>query len=180
MRYAGIDLAGSPRNPSGVAVIEHSRGLRIVFIGLLYSDEDILGLVERLKPVVAAVDAPLTPGRGYRSVDLELIKRGYRVLPPGWRGMRMLYERAVRLAGIMRGMGVEVVETHPRSALKSSGCSDVYRLAEAVGITVNTVLSRDEEDALVASIVALKHGEGGVLVFKACDGEVFLLRRLCD
>ncbi|MEL9909397.1 MAG: hypothetical protein QXP97_06980 [Desulfurococcus sp.] len=43
--YAGIDLAGSPRNPTGIALIKHNGGARIVFIGVLYSDGEIIDLL---------------------------------------------------------------------------------------------------------------------------------------
>ncbi|MEM0342439.1 MAG: DUF429 domain-containing protein [Desulfurococcus sp.] len=177
--YAGIDLAGSPRNPTGVALIKHNGGARIVFIGVLYSDGEIIDLLGVFKPNIVALDAPLTPGHGYREVDLLLLNNGYRVLPPGWRGMRLLYERAVRLTRILCNMGIKVVETHPRSALKSSGCRNIYELVGKLSLPARTGLTRDEEDALIASIVAMEYARGEAVSFKAPDGEIFLLKPLC-
>src|SRR6266511_5667741 len=51
----GLDLAGSPRRPTGFCVL---RGRR-VHVGHAFSDEDIHGLVESAAPQLVAIDAPL-------------------------------------------------------------------------------------------------------------------------
>jgi len=60
----GIDLAWSPRNPSGLAIAERSRGRWILsdVLAGLRSNEEIVGWMERgigARPAIAAIDAPL-------------------------------------------------------------------------------------------------------------------------
>jgi len=179
VKYAGIDLAGSPRNPSGVAILDSTDTISMAFIGILHSDDEIIELLARFKPVVVAIDAPLSHSRGYREVDRLLLRRNYRVLPPSWRGMSMLVDRALTLVRSLTSMGIRVIETHPKSALKSSGCRSPNELAERIGLSFEERLSRDEEDALVASIVAYGHDRGYTVVFRAADGEVTLLKPIC-
>jgi len=179
VKYAGIDLAGSPRNPSGVAILDSTDTISMVFIGILHNDDEIIELLTRFKPVVVAIDAPLSHSRGYREVDRLLLRHNYRVLPPGWRGMSMLVDRALTLVRSLTSMGIKVIETHPRSALKSSGCRSPSELAERIGLSFEKRLSRDEEDALVASVVAYGHDHGYTVVFRATDGEIILLKPIC-
>ncbi|MCY0867728.1 MAG: DUF429 domain-containing protein [Desulfurococcus sp.] len=181
VRYAGVDLAGSPLNPSGLVILEQLATPRVAYAGLLYGDEDLLYYIEKFKPYIIAIDAPLTPphGSSYRRVDLKLLREGYRLLPPGWRGMRALTKRGMRLAEKLRGVGIRVVETHPGSALKSSRCSSLSELLSTMGLTVDIDLSKDLADALIASIVALKLKESCVEVYRDSDGEIVLLKPLC-
>lgn len=77
MHFIGIDLAWSPRNASGAAVLS-AAGRLLEATGGLGSDDEILALVERVLPEGApgliAVDAPLAvPNeRGARPCDREL------------------------------------------------------------------------------------------------------------
>lgn len=77
MRFVGIDLAWSPRNPSGAAVLS-ADGRLLEATGGLGEDEQILGLVERVlpgdEPGLIAIDAPLAvPNQtGSRPCDREV------------------------------------------------------------------------------------------------------------
>lgn len=177
VRVAGIDLAGSTHNPSGVCILSNTR---IDFLGVLYSDEEIVSLILSAKPRTAAIDAPLTHSRGYREVDREMIKHGYRVLPPGWRGMKMLVSRAILIKEKLEENSIKVIETHPRSALKSSNCNSVDRLLSMYGISFEKKrISRDELDAVIAALVAHHYELGDVEVVEAYDGKIYLLPRIC-
>ena len=176
VRVAGIDLAGSPRNPSGVCILFNTR---IDFLGVLYSDEEIVSLILSMKPRIAAIDAPLAHSPGYREVDREMIRHGYRVLPPGWRSMKMLVTRALLIKEKLEENGIKVIETHPRSALKSSSCSSIDELLAIHGISFEKRVSRDEFDAIIAALVAYHYELGDVEVVEACDGKIYLLPRIC-
>ncbi len=176
VRVAGIDLAGSPRNPSGICILFDTK---IDFLGILYSDEDIVSLIMSRKPRIVAIDAPLAHSKGYREVDKEMIRHGYRVLPPGWRSMKILVSRALLIRERLEENGIKVIETHPRSALKSSGCSSIYELLAIYGIRLEEKVSRDEVDAIIAALVAYHYELGDVEVVEAKDGKIYLLPRIC-
>lgn len=64
MRFVGVDLAWSSRNPSGVAVMEGDElGARVMDVRTVSTDEEILDVVRRAakpdQPVFVAIDAPL-------------------------------------------------------------------------------------------------------------------------
>ena len=61
----GLDLAASPRRPSGLAILSGSREVTTL---LVYTDDEILDEVEGGKPLVVAIDAPLSiPSKGVGS-----------------------------------------------------------------------------------------------------------------
>jgi len=73
-------------------------------------------------------------------------------LPPGWKGMKMLVERAIKIKRELEKDGIEVIETHPSSALKNAN----YNLSSLINlknINLND-LSKDVVDAIVCSAVA--------------------------
>lgn len=114
MKVIGIDLAGCAKNPSGFALLSG----REIKTGLVYSDDEIIELCIRGRPSVVTIDAPLSmPKRGsLREADASLIKRGFRVFPPTFAGMRRLTERGIRLAKNLRAKRIKVIETHPRTS----------------------------------------------------------------
>ena len=175
LAFGGLDLSTASRR-SAVCII---RGDLAYFSDPL-TDDEILGA---LRPAaIVAVDAPLTgpPVRGHRAVDRLMIRMGFPVLPASWPSMRALTERATRIAGLLRALGVVVVETHPTSALRSSGCRSALELAGRVGVRVEARrLADDEAAALVAAIVAMSYYSGRALLVKDVDGEVALLEPLC-
>ncbi len=105
----------------------------------------------------------------FRSVDRLARRLGYPVMPPTLGPMRVLTLRAWRLAGELASLGVEVIETHPRSALISAGVSSVEELLVKLGFKSQVDLrglSRDEKDSIIASITAYCY------VVKWCLGKV--------
>jgi predicted nuclease with RNAse H fold len=114
VKVVGIDLAGTSNNPTGFASLHR----RVFKTELIYRDDEIIELCQRLGPAVVAIDAPLSlPERGnLRSADITLIKRGLRVFPPTFGGMRSLTSRGIRIAFSLRTMGFEVIEVHPRTS----------------------------------------------------------------
>ncbi len=172
----GLDPSASPRRPSGVAVIE-LEGRRLARVELLRGDPEIVAALEGVDAL--AVDSPLSiPAAGaFREVDLEMMRRGFRVLPPSWRGMSMLVERSTRL---LRMIGAPAFETHPRSALAASGCRGVEELLGALGISHGALPgSRDALDAVIAAAVALEVVEGSATEVRAPDGSIYLIPGVC-
>jgi predicted nuclease with RNAse H fold len=113
MRVMGLDLAGMPQNPSGVALL---RG-KLLRTMLVYEDLEVEELCRREGVRLVAVDAPLSlPARGFRPSDLALLRMGFRVFPPTFAGMRSLTLRGISLSRRLRGEGVRVIEVHPRTS----------------------------------------------------------------
>ena len=175
LAFGGLDLS-TTRRRSAACII---RGDLAYFTNPLTDDE----ILEALRSAtVVAVDAPLTgpPVKGHRAVDRLMIRMGFPVLPASWPSMRALTERATRIAGLLRALGVVVVETHPTSALRSSGCRSALELAGRAGVRVEAKrLTDDEAAALVAAIVAMSYYNGRALLIRDVDGEVALLGPLC-
>jgi len=179
----GLDLAARPHRPTGVAVVRATCDfkLELLYVDEVYSNEDIIASLVKYSPVAVAIDSPLAlPKRGsMREVDYALIKSGFRVLPPAWRTMIELTLRAQRLMRIFENYGIEVIETHPRSSVQSSSCGTIQELLGVVGLIPHRELTRHEADSVVASLVCVYYKSGKALVFKASDGEIALLPRIC-
>lgn len=154
---AGIDLAAKPTKCSGFAVIRFDEsGGDLIRVKCLGSDESILWEIRQLRPSVVAIDAPLMREPEMRGVDRQLINMGMRVFPPNFSWMRLLSVRGWRLANAIMKLGIEVVETHPRSALASAGVKDLKELLDVLSIrvSVNELRSKDQIDAAVSAAVA--------------------------
>jgi predicted nuclease with RNAse H fold len=123
----GLDLAGSPRRPTGFCVL---RGRR-VRVGHLSGDEDILATVETAAPQLIAIDAPLALPAGrcclrntcacartthFRVSDYELRRLGIRFFPITLGPMRQLTERGMQLKVALETQGIPVIETYPGAA----------------------------------------------------------------
>jgi predicted nuclease with RNAse H fold len=119
----GIDLAGSPRRPTGVCLL---RGLRAQ-TRIAFSDEDILNTVHHARPDLVPIDAPLSLPKGRRTIhdrsgehfrdcDRELRRRGIRFFPVTLGPMRMLTERGLALKAKIRAMGYRAIECYPGAA----------------------------------------------------------------
>jgi predicted nuclease with RNAse H fold len=179
---AGLDLSGSYRRCSGYSEIDIG-SRRIAVATCLYRDEDIVSTIASRVSVVA-IDAPIAREARMRELDREAIRRGYRVLPPSMRGMRMLTQRAWKISLELINIGVEVIETHPRSAIKSSGTQSLEELLSIYGIEISPEIKgrilrrKDIEDAIVASVVAYCYYIGGECIeeIRTSDGTLYLLK----
>lgn len=175
----GVDLAGSPQRYSGLAVVSKAR---LLLVTRVKDDASIISTARRYAPTVVAIDAPFSaPDKGFREVDKAMLHAGFKVLPPSWKGMRLLVLRAAKLKATLEAMGCKVIETHPRSAVLSAGFSDakdaIKELLKLPDSTFLNSLSKDEVDAIVSALVAKAYAEGKALAVKAVDGEIYLLPR---
>lgn len=127
--YLGIDLTSSARHPSGYAVIDD--GPRLLAVGLVREDEDILALALHHGSHIVAIDAPLglpaglccleescaclpTAPDGLRACERELRWRGIGLFYTTKRSIikRMVY-RAIGLRGRLEAEGLRAVEVFP-------------------------------------------------------------------
>lgn len=128
--FVGIDLAANPKNKSGVVAIDING--KIIFAKELKTNSEIISKVNQLKPLVVAIDAPLSLTRKpWREAEKELLKLGYKPLPLTMPSMIMLAKRAIKLAKKLKG---EVIETFApalrhRKKFKSEHLNDAYACA---------------------------------------------------
>lgn len=119
----GIDLAGSPKRPTGMCVLRDlTAETRVAF-----SDDDILDFVTEARPVIVPIDAPLSlpdgrltihdrAGEHLRECDRALLRYGIRFFPVTLGPMRMLTERGLGLKSRLATMGYQAVECFPGAA----------------------------------------------------------------
>jgi len=158
-------LAAKPKNPSALAFID-LKTLR-VSLSTLYKTPEILSAITLARPVLTAIDAPLSPpkgGGGFRKAEL-LLRRVYgcKTLPLTLPSMRKLHERGVKIARALEKAGLRVIEVHPSSTrrlLGWAGLSDEELRRELVKTGLGGDLekakpSRHELDAVLAALTAL-------------------------
>lgn len=160
-KIAGIDLTGSESRPSGVAFLY---GSNRVYTLRLKTDMDIVERVRAEKPDLVSIDSPLSlpenPDKIYRDCEIELKRRGIGVYWCLLPSMKSLTMRGIALAGKMRSIGLDVIESYPGAAQDVLGIprknKGIQVLADALrdyGICGNLKVSHDELDAVTAAIV---------------------------
>lgn len=165
----GIDLAGSPLRNTGICAL---RGMTVTSIDTLHTDQEILDYIERIRPDLIAVDAPLTlpPGRKsleernaehFRPSDRELMKRGIRFFPITLGPMRMLTARGIGLKKKLVRRGYAVIEIYPGAAQdifgigrKQHGLLKLFRGLKRLGLKgLKREMNGDELDAATGALV---------------------------
>ncbi len=130
MLSIGIDLAGSEKRKTGIAVMDE--GLNCSYM-TVYSNKDIIDVIRTKKPDVVVIDAPLSIPRGrsdiedrngphFRKCDIELRKMGIKFFPITLGPMRMLTKRGIKLSQDLKRLGFIVLESYP------GGVQDVLRI----------------------------------------------------
>jgi predicted nuclease with RNAse H fold len=158
----GIDLAGSSRNPTGWALLKG----KAVKTFLLYTDSEILENTTRNHPTLIAIDAPLSlPKKGefFRKTDKEMIRKGYRVLPPNFPAMKKLTLRAIRLNRLIEENTYKAIEVHPTSTRKAlqmplkdwKTIQEILKNLGLKGELETRPLATHEIDAVTAALTAV-------------------------
>jgi len=162
----GIDLAGKPENPTGLAIL---RG-KAIKARLIYGDPEILETITTNMPTLTAIDAPLSlPRRGIlRRAEREMIKKGYRIFPPKLPAMEKLAIRAMRLNTLITEKGYKTIEVHPTSTRKALNMptrdwNRIQKILASVGLRGDLEVrtqSPHEIDAVVAALTAHLYLQG--------------------
>ncbi len=181
---AGLDLAASPRRCSGYSVIEVKNNRSFLTkIKCLGTDESIINEALKDRVHVIAIDAPLVKEPKMREVDKLMIKQGLKVFPPNFSWMRKLSVRGWLIADKLRLLGIEVIETHPRSAIAVTGIGSLEELLDLLGIKVcvsdfsRRILHKDLRDSVIAAVVAYCYIRGCYDVVEASDGSIYILKK---
>ena len=171
LKVVGIDLAGSPKRSTGICTLNKDN---ITSCTVVHTDQEIIDYVEKEKPALIAIDAPLNlpPGRKtiedkngehFRPCDRELLKRGIRFFPITLGPMRLLTKRGIHLRRVLTRRGYPVIEVYPGAAQdiwqtgrKQDGLSKLRKGLEKLGLKgLNSKMNGDELDAVTAALVGL-------------------------
>jgi len=146
MKVVGIDLAGKHENPTGFCLLTEDGSQT----KLLFSDAEILGEIENIKPDCIAIDAPFwIPQTGiWRTSDEKLMRRGFQPISPAFPTMRLLVLRASNLVKILKERGYKIIEVFSNASEKVLGLSKEPRK------------NQDEYDALLCALTAKAYLEG--------------------
>lgn len=168
MRSLGIDLTGSERKASGVALLDDNK---LEFTKLIFSDLAIEREAFSTNVEVVSIDSPLSlpedENKIYRNCELELKRRGigvYWCLLPSMKNLTM---RGIKLATKLRRFGLTVIESYPGAAQdilsiprKQKGVKVLAAALAGFGIEGHLAVSHDELDAITAAMVGLYYLRG--------------------
>ena len=189
MVVIGLDLAGVETRPSGFCVLEKMK----VETELLYSDEEIIQKIKKLKPKIITIDAPLSlpPGRKtieertdvhLRKCDKELLKRGIRFFPITLGPMRKLTARGIKLKEILENRGFKVIEVYPGAAQdvwniprKQRGLEKLMTGLKKMGIKgLKKGMSDHELDAITCALTGKYFLDGKAEVLGTIDNGIVM------
>jgi predicted nuclease with RNAse H fold len=180
MKAVGIDLAGVETRPTGFCVLDGSLNAHTY---LLYSDRQVIDMIEQITPDVVSIDAPLAlpkdrpslsakyKNRSHlRECDRVLLKMGIRFFPVTLGPMRKLTQRGIKLRKILEGKGFKVIESFPGAAQdllgmprKQKGLEKLRKALVKYGIKGDIeekTVSDHELDAATSALVGLLYLEG--------------------
>lgn len=171
MKSLGIDLTGSEKRPSGVALLED---YTVIYSHRVKRDDDIMGLAIASDPDVISIDSPLSlpedPNKIYRDCELTLKRRGIGVYWCLLPSMKELTLRGIRLANRLRRLRLGqqvVIESYPGAAQsilgiprKNKGVHLLRQGLQDFGILANLDVSHDELDAITAALVGIFYLRG--------------------
>jgi len=127
--YLGLDPTSREDKPSGWAVLGDSA--KLLGVGGVGSDAEIISLTERWRPRIVAIDAPLSLPRGLscleqacpcrpvapdglKAAELELFRQGISLYATTKRSIiRPMIYRAMRLRRALEARGIAVLEVYP-------------------------------------------------------------------
>jgi len=189
MSIFGLDLAGVESRPTGFCILRDMKAET----SLVYSDEEILSKIRKIKPLVVAIDAPLSlpPGRKsleertaahLRESDRELLKRGIKFFPVTLGPMRKLTERGISLKRILEAEHFVVIEAYPGGAQdvlgiprKQKGLGNLKAGLENLGIEgLNSQMSDHELDAVTCAYVGKIFLEGQAVTYGDPTDEIVM------
>ncbi|MGC9009144.1 MAG: DUF429 domain-containing protein [Sulfolobales archaeon] len=163
--FCGIDLS-IKRSSSIAKIIVEENSIKIKIDKRNTLDEIIDAIGECN---ILSIDAPFTLSRGYREVEKIMIRRGLRVFPPSF--IRDLVIRNLELLEKLKQRNYEgiILETHPRSSERLS------RVGSIIDLYIRQIFNKDDKDAIICALTSLAYELGEYEVFKAEDGEIYVL-----
>jgi predicted nuclease with RNAse H fold len=176
MIVIGIDLAGSEKRNTGICILNENLEAKCFVI---HKDEEILNFIEKFKPDLIAIDAPLSLPKGrksldkkekihFRECDKKLFELGIKFFPITLGPMRMLTKRGIKLRKILERKGYKVIEVYPGATQdilkiprKNASLKKLKKGLEKFGIKIERrELTHDELDAITAAYTGYLHLKG--------------------
>ncbi len=189
MLTVGLDLAGVETRPTGFCRLIGMEAAT----SLVYTDQEILRIIGEAKPLVVAIDAPLSlpPGRKsleertgvhLRESDRELLRRRIKFFPITLGPMRKLTVRGIKLRGILESTGLKAIEVYPGGAQdilgiprKHQGLDKLKAGLEALGIKgLKNGLSDHELDAVTCAFVGNLFLEGKSVAYGPVEDAIIM------
>ena len=191
MSVVGLDLAGVEGRPTGLCILEDMKAET----SLVYTDEEIFKRIQRIRPEIVAIDAPLSLPTGRESIeqrtnvhlrecDKELRQRGIRFFPITLGPMRKLTTRGIKLREILESNHFRVIEVYPggaqdilRIARKQQGLEKLRAGLEKLGIKgLNDRMSDHELDAVTCAFVGKLFLEGKSVTYGTSEQAIVMPR----
>jgi predicted nuclease with RNAse H fold len=195
MKILGIDLAGSKRRRTGICILDEK--LRAKCLSL-FKDKEILDLIEKEKPNLIAIDAPLSLPKGrkslkrpptkksggghFRECDRELWKFGIKFFPITLGPMRKLTARGIKLRKILERK-YKVIEVYPgatqdilKISRKQKGLKKLKKGLEKLGIKIlKKNPNGDELDAITSAFTGFLYLRGKyIAIGDEKEGQIIL------
>ncbi|MEM3422193.1 MAG: DUF429 domain-containing protein [Candidatus Bilamarchaeaceae archaeon] len=184
----GVDLAGSEKRNTGIALLD---GKNFLDIGIVHSDNELLTIIKKTKLEIVAIDAPLTLPKGrkninqknkahFRECDLKLRKLGIRFFPITLGPMRMLTKRGIKLRNKMKKQKIRVVEVFPGASydiwkVNRKDKREILEMFRKSGFKFKKRnYTQDEIDAMCCAITGLFINKQKALALKGKDGCIWL------
>jgi len=165
-KIIGIDLAATPKNPTGWALWKK----KVVSTRHIYRDDEILTFIKNYAPTLVAIDAPLSlpKAKSTRKADKDMHRMGYPVLPPLFPAMKKLAQRAITMTQQIQKLGFPVIEIHPSSTRKAlqmpaKDWATIQAILVQMGLKGDLrkrALTPHELDAATAALTAHLHLKG--------------------
>jgi predicted nuclease with RNAse H fold len=190
MKILGIDLAGSEKRKTGICILNEKLEA-ICFC--LFTDKEILDLIEKEKPDLIAIDAPLSLPKGrkslkrkskihFRECDRELWKLKIKFFPITLGPMRKLTERGIKLRKILEKK-CKVIEVYPGATQdilkvkrKQKGLKKLKKGLEKLGIKISKQNPNgDELDAITCAFTGFLYLKGNFnAIGEKAEGQIIL------
>jgi predicted nuclease with RNAse H fold len=190
MKILGIDLAGSEKRKTGICILNEKLEANCF---CLFKNREILDLIEKEKPDLIAIDAPLSLPKGrkslkkkskihFRECDKELWKFGIKFFPITLGPMRKLTERGIKLRKILKKK-YKVIEVYPGATQdilkiprKQKGLKKLKRGLEKLGIKIlKKNLNGDELDAITSAFTGFLYLKGKyITIGDEKEGQIIL------
>jgi uncharacterized protein YprB with RNaseH-like and TPR domain/predicted nuclease with RNAse H fold/dephospho-CoA kinase len=177
VKVVGIDLTGSELRPSGWCLLNGNQA----YTKRIETDQELIEETINANPHLVSIDSPLSipkgrivvtdddPGRFeygiMRSCERALKKRGVNVYPSLIKSMQGLTARGMRLASMLRKLGLPVIESYPGAAQdimniprKRAGLEFLKIGLSEFGVKgkyIKNLVSHDELDAITSAIVGV-------------------------
>jgi len=190
MKILGIDLAGSEKRKTGICILNEKMEANCFCFS---KDKEILGLIEKEKPDLIAIDAPLSLPKGrkslkrkskihFRECDRELWKFGIKFFPITLGPMRKLTERGIKLRKILEKK-YKVIEVYPGATQdilkiprKQKGLKKLKKGLEKLGIKIlKKNPNGDELDAITCAFTGFLYLKGKyIAIGDKKEGQIIL------